>query len=567
LFAGWTPRSVTTFGVPIAVVIVLLVGTVHLGLIGREYPDSLREWWGRMGGAVLTITILYFAVFVVTLYVPQWLFRFWHWLVTPTQGVAGYTRLWKMLSGIGATGVITGWVGVTLRGLFVAKSAKTGGPADPSGNSLDDTLARIAPLVFAAGLMIALSMVVGRIVGMLNSTVPCCDPNLWWKTLAAAGALFALSLFMGGRVDVNEFSLHPAYRNRIVRCYMGATNPHRDPQMFTGFDERDNIFLHCLTGLGAPLHIINATLNIVKGKELALQTRKASSFTFTPLYSGFDYVDDQQPDSSSGKVAAAAVSGTAHWDSPTTTASYYRKTEEYGKNSLYPGARLGTAMAISGAAVSPNMGHYTSGSVAFLLTIFGARLGWWLGNPRKKEWWESGRPRSSWRALFRELTSGADDLKPEVYLSDGGHFENLAVYELVRRRCRVIISIDAGADKGYGCGDLSSLVEKCRVDFATRIQIDLEGVKRDAQRPYWVGQIFYPGNETDNPGGTLIYIKPALIPGLAQDLIAYGRDHLDFPHTSTADQFFDECQFESYRSLGHACAASAVPTIRAALAG
>jgi hypothetical protein len=211
------------------------------------------------------------------------------------------------------------------------------------------------------------------------------------------------------------------------------------------------------------------------------------------------------------------------------------------------------------------MGHYTSGSVAFLLTVFGARLGWWLGNSREKLWWESGKPRSSWRALFKELTSGADDLGPEVYLSDGGHFDNLGVYELVRRKCRLIISVDAGADLDYNCAELASVIEKCRVDFHTEIKISVQGVNRGSKTPYFVGAIFYPGDDVRHPGGKLIYIKPCLVPGLPEDVLGFAREHGDFPHTSTGDQFFDESIFESYRALGHACAKASLPAIRPAL--
>src|SRR5260370_12129827 len=111
-------------------------------------------------------------------------------------------------------------------------------------------------------------------------------------------------------------------------------------------------------------------------------------------------------------------------------------------------------MAISGAAASPNMGHYTNGAVAFLLTIFSVRLGWWLGNPRIKKAWESGQPRSSWPAIMNELTGNTNEDQREVYLSDGGHFENLGMYELVRRRSRVIIPSHAVPHPHHVCTPL-----------------------------------------------------------------------------------------------------------------
>jgi hypothetical protein len=224
-------------------------------------------------------------------------------------------------------------------------------------------------------------------------------------------------------------------------------------------------------------------------------------------------------------------------------------------------------MAISGAAASPNMGHYTTGAVSFLLTIFSVRLGWWLGNPRKKKYWESGHPRSSWRAMINELTGNTDDDQNEVYLSDGGHFENLGIYELVRRRCRVIIACDAGADFGCHCNDLASAIEKCRVDFATTIEIKLDdiypthGLPRLSRSAFSIGTIRYP----DKRNGTLIYIKPSLVANLPQDVLSYARLENMFPHQSTIDQFFDEAQFESYRTLGFECASTAIAEIEKAI--
>ena len=51
--------------------------------------------------------------------------------------------------------------------------------------------------------------------------------------------------------------------------------------------------------------------------------------------------------------------------------------------------------------------------------------------------------RFTWRvrptALVREMFSRLDETHKWVNLSDGGHLENLATFELLRRRCRFII--------------------------------------------------------------------------------------------------------------------------------
>ena len=536
---------VLTLHVPLVTLLVMFVGVIHLGLIGRAYGDGLREWWARLGGVLLAITFVWFSVCLLTLFFPMWIERLWY-LLTSTDG-SWRASAKKILSGMGITGALTAWVTATLKGLFAAKGPETGPRTLSAGKA--DLLAQLAPPIFVFGLILILSMSLYSLVpavagGAAGATYWDVLSGASWRMVVLFGLFsYGLSRFLGYRVDVNEFSLHNAYRNRIVRCYMGATNSGRRPQPFTGFDESDNIFMHSLVEVGAPFHIVNATLNVVKGKELALQSRKARSFTFTPLYSGFDYSEKNL--------------------------GSYRLTENYSRNSRYSGGRLGTAMAISGAAASPNMGHYTTGAVSFLLTIFSVRLGWWLGNPMKQESWESKYPRSSWNALMNELTGTTNEDQNDVYLSDGGHFENLAIYELIRRRCRVIIACDAGADPSCVCNDLASAVEKCRVDFDTRIEINIKDIRpslslfpgdqkmRGSETPFTIGTIHYP----DGTPGALIYIKPSLNAQLPQDVLAYARLAEAFPHQSTLDQFFDEAQFESYRALGFACASAAIDEI------
>ena len=554
-----------TFGVPLTVALVLFTGSLHLGLVGRSFGDGIREWWARLGGVVFAITLYGFLLSLASLFVPLFVQLLWNRAVSQPELWTGW--IWKSLSALGLSGGTIGWIVITLRGLVAAKGADTGSPpggAPPPGgpNLSKDQWARVAPSVFVVGLLVLLSYAAYRIVPLVTSSPRASvaeiasNPCQYWCALSQFATLaplvllcvllFCLGLFLGWRVDVNEFSLHNAYRNRLVRCYLGATNPNRRAQPFTGFDDNDNIQLDCLNDVATPFHILNATLNAVKANDLALQARKGRSFAFTPLYCGFGNGVPNDP--------------------------AYRKTQTLSWLSWqYHGAQLGTAMAISGAAASPNMGFYTTRAVSFLLTVFSVRLGWWTGNPKRKQWWEAGRPRSSLRALMSELMGDTTDTAKEVYLSDGGHFENLAVYELIRRRCRVIIACDSGGDPVYSCTDLIRLVEKCRVDFDTLIEIDLTEVRptvpwaygelRISKSPYSVGTITYPDGRT----GTFIYIKPCLSTLLPADVIAYARATKDFPHESTMDQFFDESQFESYRAVGFACAYAALDVIESAV--
>jgi hypothetical protein len=158
-----------------------------------------------------------------------------------------------------------------------------------------------------------------------------------------------------------------------------------------------------------------------------------------------------------------------------------------------------------------------------------------------------------------------------IALSDGGHFENLAMYELIRRRVRCIVVCDGGQDNDFTFSDLSNLTERVRVDFGAKIDFDVEGFglsglrpdslettaptiipKRElAQRGFAVGRIRYQGDPSDAPSGTVIYLKGTLTLNLSTDLYGYKNANPDFPHQSTGDQFFDEAQFEAYRELGY----------------
>ena len=131
-------------------------------------------------------------------------------------------------------------------------------------------------------------------------------------------------------------------------------------------------------------------------------------------------------------------------------------------------------MAISGAAVSPNMGYYSSPSISLLLAFFNVRLGWWLGNPgsQGEHSYATEGPDFAIKPLIQEAFGLTTDDKRYVYLSDGGHFEDLGLYEMVRRRCRFIVVVDAGEDAHLEFDDLGNAVRKIYIDLGIRIDFD-----------------------------------------------------------------------------------------------
>jgi hypothetical protein len=443
----------------------------------------------------------------------------------------------------GVTGIATALIGKSSK-----TSASDAEEQTTTSQILNYALAIAGP-VFVAILIVLLSIALDQLL-LRTSFVTALDAKsihaqsiphiLLWLAIGGivAGAIGTIA---SKNVNINRFSLHAVYRNRLVRCYLGASRQKRNPDHFTGFDERDNPCAHTLwppkpTAAGPNtfglFHLVNIALNVVETKRLAWQERKAEPFTVSPLHCG------------------SADKG-------------FRISREYGGQG---GLTLGTAMAISGAAVSPNMGYHSSPSITLLLALFNVRLGWWLGNPgtQGEQSYQTEGPSFAINPLIEEAFGQTTDNRPYVYLSDGGHFENLGLYEMVRRRCRFIVVVDAGCDPDFAFEDLGNAVRKIYIDLGIRVRFDqLQSIKNrpsagiDEERrkiPYYtIGLIDYKdadGAEEGCEDGIILYIKPAYHGTEGAGIVSYATAHKTFPHETTTDQWFTESQFESYRSLG-----------------
>jgi len=199
--------------------------------------------------------------------------------------------------------------------------------------------------------------------------------------------------------------------------------------------------------------------------------------------------------------------------------------------------------------------------MAFILTILNVRLGSWLGNPglAGRNTFNNAHPRTNLEPLAWELTGTTNDQCPLVYLSDGGHFENLGIYEMVLRRCRFIVISDGGCDPKCSFEDLGNAIRKIRTDLGVPIDIEYDDMRPRSSdstltkgRYVTTARIRYSAIDDTDKDGWLVYIKPGLYEGdyFPKDVYNYATESLDFPHETTADQFFSESQFESYRALG-----------------
>ncbi|MDB5790622.1 MAG: hypothetical protein JWQ80_646 [Massilia sp.] len=528
-----------TFGMPLMMTLFSVTMTLMIGLIGSLYSDASREWWSRQGAWSSIFSLAWLIMFGVAFFCAPLL----HWA-------------WLTYDPIANAGTALGWLVMTWIGLKAGSGSATGSRDKNCGKR--EIAARLAPYFFTVGIFALLSSLVQAVVADTNVrcpqpvSLPCVYAAHANAALATDGqtllnafcCFLGAALLLGWRVDINKFSLYMLYRNRLVRAYFGASSATRKPHPFTGFDPNDDPQLADFANQ-RPYHIINTSLNLVSGEELAWQTRKAASFAFTPRFCGFEMPLMPAQGSSGGLRDAQR--------------GIYRPTRDYASRSGTGDddskVGLGMAVALSGAAASPNMGTHSSPPLNFLMTMFNVRLGRWCPNPRKSAWTHSS-PGIGLFSLIAELFGMTNADANYVYLSDGGHFENLGIYELVRRRCRLIVAVDVASDKEMAFEDLGNAIRKCATDLHVSIEVDVS--KMDLVKgtslcggSCAVGTIRYSHVDPDGLDGTLLYIKPAIVGSENADVLNYRKANPEYPHQSTADQWFDEAQFESYRALGY----------------
>lgn len=368
-------------------------------------------------------------------------------------------------------------------------------------------------------------------------------------------AMLVLLLVINQKYDyINRTTLHAFYSARLRRAYLGAANPERintsdtNDKAIVNYHPKDDCAMADYQPhlSGGPIHLINVTVN---------RNLSPNSKLWQPDRQGCNLA-----------ISAISVSNDDH--------VYCAQNALSPANARSP-LTLAQWVAISGAAASTGMGRLTSWYSSVITALLNVRLGYWW-KP------QSILTERFYRCFYQEFTNrytaAADDC---WYLSDGGHFENLAVYEMIKRRVPRIMLLDAGQDKAFAFDDLANLVRHARIDFhydftvATAAQRETifpapsqaaligepEQLKNTSQQRagkracLLIGR--YTGTELplhpglENRDIYLLYIKPTLTGSEPLDVGHYFTEYPDFPHESTADQFFDEPQWESYRKLGY----------------
>ena len=517
----------TAAAVPFFLGLVLLQMTLFIGFSSSEQDDAVLEWWSRCGAWIGIAAAAWLAAGLLVFLMADSI-------------EAAFVAAGRALS------IERGTSSALLGALVPLLSSLVGLAARAGGASRKPSLVRIVfqRLALPATIFLLLSTLAWadvratewleyhRIDGvrctaeMVPRGAPCHPAGAGLGEVVLLGAILTVSgLLMSAFVPVNRFSLHGMYRERLIRTFLGASRNDRRPNLFTGFDANDDLCVHDLSAV-RPLHVINATLNAVRPTHVGRHEIAAQSFTFSPLHVGSRTLG-------------------------------YRPAPEYGSDGggKASGLSLGMALAVSGAAASPAMGIYSTKSRAFLLTLANARLGVWFGNPASGTTWQRSEPPLGVGPLSRELLGITTEQNPYVYLSDGGHYENLGLWEMVARRCRFIVVSDGGCDPDYTFDDLSNAVRRIRLDLGIPIQfppLDITRAGQGRSNPHGaLGVVRY--SVVDGPAapdGVILYLKATLSGDETVDVINFASSDPLFPHDSTGNQFFDEARFESYRMLG-----------------
>ncbi|HEY7233232.1 MAG TPA: hypothetical protein VH539_03735 [Gemmatimonadaceae bacterium] len=476
-------------------------------LIGRDLTSRLasdREWHSRRAAFDRVTSRLVFAgtswLVVTILWCTGALV--WYVLVQTRRTTSA-----QALTGLAGAAAAAGTLFANVHRVLSRE------PNKPFGGALAAVVQRKLPQ------LLAYATVVVMVIGVVDLVLSLGDRH--WIAWAGASVIVLLVLAF---FDPNEVGLHSFYRGRIARAYLGASNPvgSRRAEEQAG----DDLSLTELTPR-APLHLICLTANDIDSRDqMANLSRGAESAVLSRV--GFSVGD-----------------ACARWGAA-------------------PAPTLAGAVTASGAAFNSQMGGKSmelGPAVAFVMTALNLRLGLWWRHP---SFLAGSKPGMSGLRFFEEMFGLTRATGPNVHLSDGGHFENMAIYELVRRHCRYIVASDCGADPDVAFDDFGNLVRRVREDFGAEIVIDLTPLKPNekglARQPMVAGDIHYPGGDV----GVLLLFKPTLVGNEPADIAQYKIRNAAFPHESTGDQFYDEAQWESYRRLGEFASRSAFRTVAGA---
>ena len=353
------------------------------------------------------------------------------------------------------------------------------------------------------------------------------------------GSIF---LVLGWLISLNSISLQDVYRDAIADAWLVDSSNDSGRRI-----ELSQLLVAVERGF--PYHIINCTVTV--GFDWDEESRP-DRFIFSPLYSGTDAIG-------------------------------WIRSDHYAKNDIL----LPEAVALSGAAVSPPQISDLLGKTLLILGNF--RMGQWIPNPNFARWTVSLddlRPINRlWISAWRKFPPSPLRMilhalavrwlikptgEPFVSVSDGGHYENLGIEALVKRRCRLIIASDATADPNYEFEDaaksfgiispnarlhpISSNSQPIRDSEFREFDLLKPQCEKGLSAAHWViFRIEYLDDDgnVEPQDGYLIYVKPILTGDATESFDLQHRSQTSaFPQDPTSDQVYDDAKFDSYRRLG-----------------
>lgn len=441
------------------------------------------------------------------------------------------------------------------------KDGSAGSKAVP-GSLLQRLLVLAVLAVLAAGFLLVLGNLIATAAGWER-------PAGWgsagdWQPVWLLLVALTVLAVGGGLLDSTWLGLHPFYRRRLASAFAVRRVARADGRVVArpyDYDrEQTMLSTHAVRQPDFPEVVFVAAANL-SGQERTPPGRRAVSFTFTSDWIGGPDV---------GYVATAQL-------------------ESVVSAHLQRDLTVQAAVAVSGAAFASAMGRQAR-AVQTLFALTNARLGTWLPNPafvrrwtcagtpgHEHEWHSPGLPklrRISY--LLREVLGAFPPDERLLYVTDGGHYENLGLVELLRRRCTEIYCIDSSGDSPPFAGTLAEAITLAEQELGVSIVLQypealvpggaapldpplplasLSG--RLSQSAVVRGTITYPpesGLPEDARTGTILVAKALLTRDLPYSLLSYACEHAVFPHDSTGDQWFDHGQFDAYVALGRALA-------------
>jgi hypothetical protein len=380
-------------------------------------------------------------------------------------------------------------------------------------------------------------------------------------------AAVIIVVLLGAVFDESSLSLHPFYRRRLASAF--ATRTFRG----TGPGSES-------TRVARPYHPRELT-------PLSTYARPAQSIKEFPEFIFAAAAHLTGEDRTPPGLTAVSFTMSADWVGGPDVGWVETKTlEKYSPARLRRDVTVQAAVAISGAAFASAMGRFASW-YQILLAVSGARLGAWLPNPtflsamraardddgHVADWTLPGLPhirRGTY--LLRELFNIHPQKERLLQVTDGGHYENLGIVELLRRRCTTIYCIDGGGDSPPTAAGLAEAIALAETELGVRIDLtDPFAAEPGAGRPLSpdttlaalnatltrepviTGTIHYPpaSGLPEKARTGVIYVARALLwPDMPYSLLSYAAQHPVFPHDSTGDQWFDDGQFTAYTELG-----------------